>query len=155
MIALQKPVRPVTGGEPAGAPFFIYVFLNKVVKIYKDKEGSIPVDTNDLKPYLAVALKQSDAHYKALANFMFREIIEDAHTKYNISDEDMEAMCKKAVNRAMVYVNSQKSRDKAKRDAFLIYALYGLEWDDAETTDDVIKQYELLKGCEEILRDVQ
>ena len=37
----------------------------------------------------------------------------------------------------------------------MIYALYGLEWDDAETTDDVIKQYELLKGCEEILRDVQ
>lgn len=113
------------------------------------------MDTNDLKPYLAVALKQSDAHYKALANFMFREIIEDAHTKYNISDEDMQEMCKKAVNRAMVYVNSQKSRDKAKRDAFLIYALYGLEWDDAETTEDVIKQYELLKCCEEILRDEQ
>lgn len=113
------------------------------------------METNYLKPYLAVALKQSDAHYKALANFMFREIIEEAHTKYNISDEDMEAMCKKAVNREMVYVNSQKSRDKAKRDAFLLYALYGLEWDDAETTDDVIKQYELLKGCEEILRDVQ
>lgn len=82
-------------------------------------------------------------------------IIEDAHAKYNISDEDMKTMCKKAVNRAMVYVNSQKSRDKAKRDAFLIYALYGLEWDDAETTDDIIKQYELLKCCEEILRDGQ
>lgn len=110
------------------------------------------VDTNDLKPYLMVAMNQSDAHYKALANFMFREIIEDAHAKYNISDEDMKDMCKKAVNRAMVYINSQKSRDKAKRDAFLIYALYGLEWDDAEITDDVKKQYELLRCCEEILR---
>lgn len=57
----------------------------------------------------------------------------------------------KAVNRAMVYINSQKSREKANGDAFLIYTLYGLEWDDAETTEDVIKQYELLRCCEEIL----
>lgn len=50
------------------------------------------MDTNDLKPYLAVTMNQLDVHYKVLANFMFREIIEDAHTKYNISDENM---CKK------------------------------------------------------------
>lgn len=111
------------------------------------------MDKNDLRPFLEVAMKQSDAQYKALANFMFREIIEDAHEKYHISDEDMKKMNQKAVNRAMVYFNGQKSKDKAKRDAFLIYALYCLEWDDAEVTEDVKKQYELLKCCEEILRE--
>ena len=111
------------------------------------------LDKDDLKPYLTVAMKQSDAQYKALANFMFRELIEDAHAKYNISDEDMKDMCKKAVNRAMLYVNSQRSGDKAKMDAFLIYALYGLDWDDAEVTEDVIKQSDLLKCCEDILRE--
>lgn len=81
------------------------------------------LEKDDLKSYLTVAMKQSDAYYKALANFMFRELIEDAHAKYNISDEDMKDMCKKAVNRAMFYVNSQRSGDKAKMDAFLIYIL--------------------------------
>lgn len=41
------------------------------------------LDKVDLKPSLKVAMKQSDAHYKALENFMFRELIEDAHANTN------------------------------------------------------------------------
>ena len=42
----------------------------------------------------------SDILPKAIANFMFREVIEDAHTKYGISQADMRDMCIEAVNRA-------------------------------------------------------
>ncbi len=42
---------------------------------------------------------------KALANFMFREIIEDAHVKYGISQEDMKEMNKKAANRAKAFLD--------------------------------------------------
>lgn len=41
---------------------------------------------------------------KSLAYFVFREVIEDVHTKYNISQEEMMAMNKKAVNRAAVFL---------------------------------------------------
>ena len=50
---------------------------------------------DELEFMLGAALAQSDAYPKALANFLFREVIEDAHTKYNISQEDMKDMCKK------------------------------------------------------------
>lgn len=39
---------------------------------------------------------------KALANFLHREIIEDYHVKYNISQKDMEIMNRKAVDRAKI-----------------------------------------------------
>lgn len=51
-------------------------------------------------------MKQSDAQYKALAYFMFREIIEDVYEKYNISDEDMKEMNQKSVNRATSFLKS-------------------------------------------------
>lgn len=110
------------------------------------------MEKDELNPFLEVAMNQSDAEYKALAYYMFREVIEDAHTKYNISNEDMKEMCKMAVNRAKLYIDSMKSGDKAKQDAFLIYALYTLEWDDAEVTADIKKQCKLLKCSEEMLK---
>ena len=41
-----------------------------------------------------LATKQSGYQAIALANFLFREIIENAHSKYNISQDDMQAMCR-------------------------------------------------------------
>ena len=99
-------------------------------------------------------MKQSEAQYKALAYFMFREIIEDAHAKYKISNEDMKEMCKKAVNRAKVYIDSQKSPEQSQRDAFLIYVLYATDWENAEITEDVQTQYEVLESCKQLLRSV-
>lgn len=55
------------------------------------------------KLLVSKALKIKDAHAKALAVYLFREIIEDAHVKYNISQEDMKAMCKTAANRAALF----------------------------------------------------
>lgn len=53
---------------------------------------------------LIAAYAQKDVFPKALASFMFREIIEDAHVKYNISQEDMKAICKEAMNRAAAFI---------------------------------------------------
>ncbi|MBQ6416825.1 MAG: hypothetical protein IJJ65_11320, partial [Butyrivibrio sp.] len=56
-------------------------------------------DNSDLMLLKMVAAKEPDLRKvwpKALANYMFREIIEDAHVKYGISQEDMKEMNKKA-----------------------------------------------------------
>jgi hypothetical protein len=44
-----------------------------------------------------------NATAKALAYFVFREVIEDMHSNYTISQEEMAAMNKKAVNRAAAF----------------------------------------------------
>ena len=54
-------------------------------------------------------MNYDDLFAKAMANFLHREIIEDAHSKYNISQEDMEQMNRKAKtkleeNRKKVYL---------------------------------------------------
>ena len=40
---------------------------------------------------------------KALAHYMFREIIENAHSRYGISQEEMKEMNKIAANRARLF----------------------------------------------------
>lgn len=52
---------------------------------------------------------------KAIANFVFREVIEDAHTKYNISQDDMRDMCKEAVNRSAVLEQMFNDEELKKR----------------------------------------
>ncbi len=84
---------------------------------------------------LIAALSQKDVYPKALANFMFREIIEDAHTKCNISQEDMKAMNKEAVNRAMLFLTIKSDPDMYR--AFAIEALGCEEWDESEMTEEL------------------
>lgn len=82
-------------------------------------------------------MNYDDLFAKALANFLHREIIEDAHAKYNISQEEMEQMNRKAVNRAKLL--AEIMLDTKKLDAFTI--LYSLavinEWDDPIETEDI------------------
>ena len=92
------------------------------------------MDSTD-KDMLIAALSQKDVYPKALANFMFREIIEDAHAKYNISQEDMKAMNKEAVNRAMLFLTIKSDSDLYR--AFAIEALGCNEWDESEMTEDL------------------
>jgi hypothetical protein len=92
------------------------------------------MDSTD-KDMLIAALSQKDVYPKALANFMFREIIEDAHAKYNISNEDMKAMNKEAVNRAMLFLTIKSDPDLYR--AFAIEALGCNEWDESEMTEDL------------------
>ena len=68
---------------------------------------------------------------KALANFMFREVIEDAHSKYGISQEDIADMCREAVNRAEAFLSLSKKYQLA----LAIYA-YGTEnWDEPDKAE--------------------
>lgn len=86
------------------------------------------------------ATNQNDAHAKALAYFLFREIIEDAHAKYNISQADMKSMCKEAVNRASAFLQMQNT-DLYK--IFVLNSIYGLSWDDIdnERVNEIIEGY--------------
>lgn len=105
----------------------------------------------DIKWMLTQAYSQTDSYPKALANYMFREIIEDAHAKYHISNEDIREMCKKAVNRAALYITLATSDDPALLRAFAIYASPCAEWDDAEVTEEIEQQVELLAECVKVL----
>ncbi len=84
-----------------------------------------------------------DAYPKALADFMFRQVIEDAHSKYNISNEDIKAMCKDAVNRAAAFLDIMNNPDMYR--GFVMYAINGTQWDDAETTIYLKEQKEQLE----------
>lgn len=103
--------------------------------------------TDGDKSMLLAALSQHDVYPKALANFMFREIIEDAHTKYHISQEDMKVMCREAVNRAALFIAIQTDPQLYK--AFAVYAIAGTEWDESEMTEELYdrmtKVYEMLE----------
>ena len=92
------------------------------------------------KNMMIAALSQKDVYPKALANFMFREIIEDAHSKYNISQEDMKAMNKEAVNRAMLFLTIKSDPDLYR--AFAIEALGCEEWDESEMTEELYQRVE-------------
>lgn len=96
------------------------------------------------KAFLAVAKAQDGAYAKALVNYLFREIIEDAHEKYNISQADMEAMCRTAVNRAALFLDIQTRPEMY--DAFALYAIVGLEWDAPAATEDTEKTLNMLRG---------
>jgi len=90
-------------------------------------------------------MNYDDLFAKALANFLHREIIEDAHSKYNISQEDMEIMNRKAVNRAKLL--TEIMLDTKKLDAFTIgYSLAVVnDWDNPVETDEIISIRETIK----------
>ncbi len=92
--------------------------------------------TKDNFPHqlLEFGLFQNNAPAKALAYFLFREIIEDAHAKYNISQEDVKYMCKTAVNRASFFLNHIANDPKLYK-AFIIFAAYTSEWDEPDESE--------------------
>lgn len=106
-----------------------------------------------LKQLLASVLSYSDVYPKALANFLFREIIEDAHVKYNISDEDIKSMCKRTVDRAALYIELVESRSTTAQMAFAVHAAGCSEWDDAEQTEDIKREKEFIKECQKIIKE--
>ena len=108
--------------------------------------------TREIEMAMALAYSQTDAYPKALAYYMFREIIEDAHAKYNISDEDMKEMCKMAVNRAALYIALARHPDPIHLRAFAINAAMCTGWDDAEQTEDIERDMDLLAECVKILK---
>ena len=93
---------------------------------------------------IQASLKLNDTYPKAIANFFFREIIEDAHVQYNISQEDMHDMCKRVVDRAALFLKIIDKPDLYR--AFAIYALWGADFDDAEDTPEIKEIYDTLKS---------
>lgn len=65
---------------------------------------------------------------KALANMLHREIIEDAHVKYNISQEDMEIMNRTAVNKAKIFIDLMNDKRKLKAFEKLYSLAVNSEW---------------------------
>lgn len=93
------------------------------------------------KTYLeALAIANTDRHAmaKSMAYFLFREVVEDIHSKYNIPDEEMMALNKKAYNRA-AFLTDYVLNNPDMRKAFTINAIYCTEWDDPEMTGDLVK----------------
>lgn len=62
----------------------------------------------------------------ALANYLFREVIEDAHVTYNISQKDMKAMCKDTVNRAVAILRATPYEELQL--AVVLYVYSTSEW---------------------------
>lgn len=106
-----------------------------------------------LKQLLAKVLSYSDVYPKALANFLFREIIEDTHAKYNIPDEDIKAMCKRAVDRAALYINLVENGGTTAHMAFAVHASECSEWDNAEQTEEIKAEMEFIKKCQQIIKE--
>ena len=89
--------------------------------------------------------KQKDNLALALTNYLHREIIEDCHEKYNISQEDMMTMNITSVNRARAFVDTLD--DSAMLEAFT--ALYSLavrdEWNAPENTEETDRIRKLIE----------
>lgn len=100
------------------------------------------MDDIAIKMYKA-ANSQEGVYPKALANFLFREVIEDVHSKYNISQEDMKEMCREVVNRAALFLEIKKDPQLLK--AFTIEAVYGIEWDEPQITEELRERMEFYK----------
>ncbi len=60
---------------------------------------------------------------------LHREIIEDAHVKYNISQEDMETMNRAAVNKAKIFIDLMNDNRKLKAFEKLYSLAVNSEWD--------------------------
>lgn len=95
------------------------------------------------------AIMQDHVYSKALANFIFRQVIEDAHSKYRISQEDMKEMCKEAVNRAEIFIQMLGNKDLCH--AFAIEAIDGIKWDEPELTEDLKKRMEFYEALSQEL----
>ncbi|SDB14098.1 hypothetical protein [Butyrivibrio sp. INlla16] len=110
-------------------------------------------DNSDLVLLKMVAAKEPDITKvwpKALANYLFREIIEDAHVKYGISQEDMKEMNKKAANRAKAFLDVIV-QDPKMFHAFASYAAFVMEWDAPEITEEEEDIIEMLDNMADLL----
>jgi hypothetical protein len=72
---------------------------------------------------------------KSLAYFVFREVIEDAHARYKITQEEMMVMNKKAVNRAAMFLGCV-GNDELLAALVQLLSLETTGWDNPKETAD-------------------
>lgn len=83
---------------------------------------------------------------KGLAYVLCRELIEDAHAEYKISDEEMKRINRRVVNRASLLMKLKAEHPKAYEKYIAANAaLYCNSWDEPEEDEDVKKIIEELK----------
>ena len=91
---------------------------------------------------------------KALAYFVFREIIEDVHAEYNISQEEMMAMNKKAVNRAAAFLECIGDDEKLAT-VVNLYSLQTADWDNPKENADTRQFQKLINEFTDTLRSIK
>ena len=83
---------------------------------------------------------------KGLAYILCRELIEDAHAEYKISDEEMKRINKRAVNRAAMLLKLKEKNLKAYETYLAAnVGAYCMDWDEPEEDEDVKQIIEALK----------
>ena len=95
-----------------------------------------------LENMLMTAMKDEYAGAKALASYMFRDLVEDIHSEGKITDAEMEKLNREACNRAALFWNHIMT-NKDMRTVFLIESLNVTGWDSPVMTDDMKKRLEL------------
>jgi len=91
---------------------------------------------------------------KSLACFLFREVIEDVHSKYDISQDEMMAMNKKAVNRAAMFL-SCLDNDELTAALVQLLSLETTGWDNPKETADTKGFLRLAEELAEQLRSIK
>ena len=84
---------------------------------------------------------------KGLAYVLCRELIEDAHAEYKISDDEMKRINKRAVNRASLLMRLKEEYPKAYETYLAANAaVYCKDWDEPEEDEEVQQIMEALKA---------
>lgn len=97
-----------------------------------------------LQGMLMTTMQDENAGAKALANYMFRDIVEDIHADGKITDAEMEQLNREACNRAALFWDYVMT-NKDMRTAFLIESVNALNWDPPVMTEDMKKRLELYR----------
>jgi len=91
---------------------------------------------------------------KALAYLVFREVIEDVHAEYNISQDEMKAMNKRAVNRAAMFLECLEDEERFASLVSLL-SLETTEWDNPKETADTKRFLQFTEEWAEELRKIK
>ena len=94
--------------------------------------------------FLQQSLNDEYALPKALAHFIFREIVEDIHADNRITDAEMEQLNREACNRAGLFV-SYIMNDPDMRNAFTIESMMSRDWDPPIMTENLSVRLQLFK----------
>ena len=90
---------------------------------------------------------------KALAHFMFREIVEDIHAEGKITNAEMAELNKKAANRAKLFLENV-AEDHNMQLAFCMEAVMCTNWDDPEITEECQQRLELYSEYTKRINDI-
>ena len=95
-----------------------------------------------LMNFVAVANNDKDALAKAIAHFMFRELVEDIHADNRITDQEMKDLNREACNRASLLINHILNDDYIST-AFKLESVMCSDWDSPVMTDELNQRLQL------------